>query len=143
MLSSKYTPGERTSWDTTTRSVPLMMKVPFSVIIGKSPMKTVWLLISPVLLLMNSAVTNSGGRVRHVLVFALVDRSLDLVETRVGEAQRHRAREILDRRQLGENLFEATHRVDVATRLGDLTPARRADQPLERLRLDVEQAGYL
>ena len=37
------------------------MKVPFSVIIGKSPMKTVWLLISPVLLLMNSAVTNSGA----------------------------------------------------------------------------------
>src|SRR5258707_11832895 len=61
MVSSKYTPGERTSWDTTTRSVPLMMKVPFSVIIGKSPMKTVWLLISPVLLLMNSAVTNSGA----------------------------------------------------------------------------------
>lgn len=61
MVSSKYTPGERTSCDTTTRSVPLMMKVPFSVIIGKSPMKTVWLLISPVLLLMNSAVTNSGA----------------------------------------------------------------------------------
>ena len=38
-----------------------MMKVPFSVIIGKSPMNTVWLLISPVLLLMNSAVTNSGA----------------------------------------------------------------------------------
>ncbi len=37
------------------------MNVPFSVIIGKSPMNTVWLLISPVLLLMNSAVTNSGA----------------------------------------------------------------------------------
>src|SRR5205807_9161288 len=61
MLSSKYTPGDRTSWLTTTRSVPLMMNVPFSVIIGKSPMNTVWLLISPVLLLMNSAVTNSGA----------------------------------------------------------------------------------
>src|SRR4029078_8207568 len=61
MVSSKYTPGERTSWLTTTRSVPLMMKVPFSVIIGQSPMNTVWLLISPVLLLMNSAVTNSGA----------------------------------------------------------------------------------
>src|SRR5215471_14547680 len=61
MVSSKYTPGERTSWDTTTRSVPLMMKVPFGDISGKSPMKTVWLLISPVLLLMNSAVTNMGA----------------------------------------------------------------------------------
>lgn len=38
-----------------------MMNVPLSVIIGKSPMKTVWLLISPVLLLMNSAVTNNGA----------------------------------------------------------------------------------
>jgi hypothetical protein len=57
----KYTPGDRTSCDTTTRSVPLMMKVPLSVITGKSPMKTVWLLISPVVLLVNSAVTNSGA----------------------------------------------------------------------------------
>ena len=37
MVASKYTPGERTSWLTTTRSVPLMMKVPFSVIIGSHP----------------------------------------------------------------------------------------------------------
>ena len=59
--SSKYTPGERTSWETTTRSVPLMMKVPLSVIIGKSPMKTVWDLISPDWALVNSAVTYSGA----------------------------------------------------------------------------------
>src|SRR6202041_1430447 len=58
---SKYTPGERTSWLTTTRSVPLMMNVPFADMSGKSPMKTVWLLISPVELLMNSAVTNIGA----------------------------------------------------------------------------------
>src|SRR5882672_11828412 len=57
----KMTPGERTSWETTTRSVPLMMNVPLSVIIGKSPMNTVWLLISPVVWLVNSAVTNSGA----------------------------------------------------------------------------------
>ena len=54
-------PGLRTSWETTTRSVPLMTKVPLGVIIGKSPRKTVWLLISPVVLFMNSAVTNSGA----------------------------------------------------------------------------------
>ena len=47
-MRSKYTPGDRTSWETTTRSVPLMMNVPLSVMIGKSPMNTVWLLISPV-----------------------------------------------------------------------------------------------
>jgi len=59
-VCSKYTPGERTSCDTTTRSVPLMMNVPLSVMRGKSPMNTVWDLISPVSLFMNSAVTNSG-----------------------------------------------------------------------------------
>jgi hypothetical protein len=35
--SSKNTPGERWSWDTMTRSAPLMMKVPLSVISGSSP----------------------------------------------------------------------------------------------------------
>src|SRR5450755_1001689 len=58
---SKYTPGDRTSWRTTTRSVPLMMNVPLRDMSGKSPMNTVWLLISPVVLLMNSAVTNIGA----------------------------------------------------------------------------------
>src|SRR6478752_6272719 len=38
-----------------------MMKVPRSVMSGKSPMKTVWLLISPVTVFMNSAVTKSGA----------------------------------------------------------------------------------
>src|SRR5699024_6101075 len=38
-----------------------MMNVPLSVIRGKSPMNTVWLLISPVLLYMNSAVTYRGA----------------------------------------------------------------------------------
>src|SRR3954447_19649561 len=55
------TPGERTSCETTTRSVPLITNVPLSVIMGKSPMKTVCDLISPVVLLVNSAVTNSGA----------------------------------------------------------------------------------
>src|SRR5262245_65557962 len=38
-----------------------MMNVPLGVMSGKSPMNTVWLLISPVVLLMNSAVTNMGA----------------------------------------------------------------------------------
>ena len=33
----KKTPGLRWSWETMTRSVPLMMKVPLSVISGMSP----------------------------------------------------------------------------------------------------------
>ena len=57
----KITPGDRTSWDTTTRSVPLMMNVPRSVMIGKSPMNTVWDLISPVCLFWNSARTKIGA----------------------------------------------------------------------------------
>ena len=43
----KYTPGERTSCETTTRSAPLMMNVPLSVMSGKSPMKMSCSLISP------------------------------------------------------------------------------------------------
>lgn len=38
-----------------------MTKVPLFVMSGKSPMKTVWDLISPVSLLVNSAVTKSGA----------------------------------------------------------------------------------
>ncbi len=83
------------------------------------------------------------SRVRHVLVFALVDRGLDLVESRVGERQRHRSGEVLDRRQLGQHLFEATDGVDVAAGGGDLTPALGADQPFEGLGLHLEQPRNL
>ena len=43
-----------------TRSVPLMMNVPWSVIIGKSPMKTVCSRISPVSLFTNWTEIESG-----------------------------------------------------------------------------------
>ena len=56
----KSTPGLRTSWETTTRSVPLMMNVPCSVMMGKSPMKTVCSLISPVSELRKRARTKTG-----------------------------------------------------------------------------------
>jgi hypothetical protein len=36
--TSNAMPGERWSWETTTRSAPLMMKEPRSVTIGISPM---------------------------------------------------------------------------------------------------------
>jgi len=61
VVRSKYTPGERTSWETTTRSEPLTMKVPLSVMSGKSPMKTVWDLISPVEKFSKSATTYRGA----------------------------------------------------------------------------------
>ena len=37
IISSKNTPGERWSWLTITRSAPLMINVPLSVIMGSSP----------------------------------------------------------------------------------------------------------
>ena len=63
------TPGERTSWDTTTRSVPLITKVPLSVIMGKSPMNTVCSLISPVVAFMKRARTKIGAE--KVMSFSL------------------------------------------------------------------------
>ena len=65
----KITPGDRTSWETTTRSVPLITNVPLSVIMGKSPMKTVCSLISPVEALMNRARTKIGAE--YVMSFSL------------------------------------------------------------------------
>ncbi len=72
----KITPGDRTSCDTTTRSVPLMMNVPLSVIIGKSPMKTVCSLISPVLRLANRARTKIGAE--YVMSFSLHSSTVNL-----------------------------------------------------------------
>ena len=53
-----------------------MMNVPLSVIIGKSPMKTVCSLISPVVAFMNRARTKIGAGVGHVLLLALLHREL-------------------------------------------------------------------
>jgi hypothetical protein len=72
----KMTPGLRTSWETTTRSVPLMMNVPLSVIIGKSPMKTVCSLISPVEAFMKRARTKIGAE--KVMSFSLHSSTLNL-----------------------------------------------------------------
>src|SRR5258708_35986273 len=70
------TAGERTSWETTTRSVPLMMNVPLSVIIGKSAMKTVCSLISPVEAFMKRARTKIGAE--KVMSFSLHSSTVNL-----------------------------------------------------------------
>src|SRR5437867_2158381 len=59
-MAVKYTPGERTSCDTTTRSAPLITKVPLSVIHGKSPRKTSCSETSPVSLFTSSTRAQSG-----------------------------------------------------------------------------------
>src|SRR3712207_3331307 len=59
-----------------------MTKVPLFVMIGKSPMNTVWLLISPVVLFMNSAVTNSGAA--YVMSLSLHSSSDALTSSKRG-----------------------------------------------------------
>ena len=143
MVSSKYTPGERTSWDTTTRSVPLMMKVPFSVIIGKSPMKTVWLLISPVLLLMNSAVTNSGAA--YVMSLSLHSSTGALTSSKRGSENDSDIEP--EKSSIGESSVSTSSRPPTGfTSPRALAFSRQrvgADQPLERLGLHVEQPRNL
>ena len=72
----KITPGLRTSCDTTTRSVPLITNVPLSVIMGKSPMKTVCSLISPVVCVHEAGPHEDRRGEGHVLLLALLHREL-------------------------------------------------------------------
>ena len=58
---SKYTPGERTSWETMTLSAPLITKVPLSVMMGNSPINTSDSFIAPVSLLSRRTVTRMGA----------------------------------------------------------------------------------
>jgi hypothetical protein len=53
----KKAPGERKSWLTTTRSAPLVMKVPLAVIRGSVPKKRSSSFISPVALTSSLALT--------------------------------------------------------------------------------------
>ena len=123
----KMTPGERTSWLTTTRSVPLTMKVPLSVITGKSPMKTVCSLISPVPAFMNRARTKTGRGVGHVLLLALLHRELRRwAQVGIGgielQLEAQLAGEVLDR-------------ADVVERLGQAS----VQEPLEGVTLDGDE----
>ena len=54
-------PGERTSWETITRSAPLITNVPVSVIKGISPIKISRSTISPVSLLFSLTTTFKGA----------------------------------------------------------------------------------
>ncbi len=82
-------------------------------------------------------------RVGLVLLLAVVDGCLDLVEPRIGEAQRQRAREVLDRRQLLEHLLEATLGVDLTALERLFAPAVGTDQPLEGVCLYVKKPRNL
>ncbi len=60
-LSEKYIPGDLTNWLTMTLSAPLMIKVPVSVMSGKSPMNISCSLTSPVPLLIRRTFTFNGA----------------------------------------------------------------------------------
>ena len=123
----KITPGERTSWDTTTRSVPLMMKVPFSVIMGKSPMKTVCSLISPVLAFMKRARAKIGAE--KVMSFSLHSSTVNLGGGRRSSSKGSNSSSRLQR------LGEVPDRGDVPEGVGEPL----LDEPLEGLPLDGDE----
>ena len=121
-----------------------MMKVPFSVIIGKSPMKTVWLLISPVLLLMNSAVTNSGAA--YVMSLSLHSSTGALTSSKRGSENDSDIEP--EKSSIGDSSASTSSRPPTgltSPRLERPLDAsdRRADQPLERVGLHVEQPRNL
>ena len=80
-----------------TRSVPLMMNTPFSVMIGKSPRKTCCSLISPV-----EPVHEPGGDEQRlgvvgVALLGVFETHLRLAEAMIRQFEGERAGEILDR----------------------------------------------
>ena len=94
---------------------------PWSVIIGKSPMKTVCSRISPVSLFTNWTEIERD-LVGQVLSAAFLDRHGRLAELVVAELHGQRARVVLDRRDVGDRL-----------------PQALLQEPVERGLLDVDQ----
>src|SRR5690606_22048066 len=88
------------------------------------------------------------GGVGHVLVLALLFGVLGRLEPMVAERQRHRAREVLDRTDLLEDLFQAGLLRNVLTagfagRFDSCTPLLVAEQPVEGLGLQGEEVRDL
>lgn len=87
------------------------------------------------------------GRVREVAVLALVDAVLRRLETVVAERQRHRPGEVLDRRDLLEDLLQTGLGGDVLTGLQGLLdptlPGGVPEQPVKALGLQREQVRNL
>ncbi len=88
------------------------------------------------------------SREGHVLVLALLDGVLGGLEPVVAEAQRHRSGEVLDRRDLLEDLLEPGRGADVLTagvegHLDARVPGLVADEPVERGGLQVQEVRNL
>ena len=87
------------------------------------------------------------GGVGEVLLLALVDGVLGVVEDRVLERERHGLGEVLDRGDLLEDLLETGLLGDVltlgTTTLDDGVPLVVADEPVEAVGLEGEELGNL
>src|SRR5690606_41276245 len=81
------------------------------------------------------------GAVCEILLLALLDRGLQLVEPGRREGQRHRARKVLNRTYFIQDLLEPGTGVRVVRRAR--LPGLVSDQPVERLGLDREQVRNL
>ncbi len=84
----------------------------------------------------------------EVLLLALVRRVLRRLEAVVREGEGHRLAEVLDRRDLLEDLLEARRRGDVGAaggggRLDPGLPGGAAEEPVEALGLQPEEVGDL
>ena len=87
-------------------------------------------------------------RIGEVLVAALLDGVLRRLKPVVTERQRHGAAEVLDGRDLLEDVFEARRSRDVLPtglerRRNAVFPQLVAEQPVERLRLESQEVGDL
>ena len=89
-----------------------------------------------------------GGGVGVVLLLALLDRVPGLLEVGIGEGQAHGLREVLDGRDLLEDLIQAGDGghgmgpVDPIL-LDTLLPTVIADQPVEAIGLHAQEVGHL
>ena len=118
-----------------------MMKVPFGVIIGKSPMNTVWLLISPVVWLVNSAVTNSGAQ--YVRSFSLHSSIEALTSSKRGAENDSDI--VPEKSSIGLISSRISARPDRACWIirQSACPCLIADQPVKGLGLDGQEVGNL
>src|SRR3954471_12836876 len=102
-----------------------MMNVPLRVIIGKSPMNTVCDLISPVVLLVNSAVTNSGAA--YVMSLSL-HSSMDALTSSKRGLEKDRLIEP-EKSSIGESSVRISSSPDWAPLTAPATRACQAELP--------------
>src|SRR5262249_43391653 len=127
-----------------------MMNVPLFVITGKSPMNTVCDLISPVVLLVNSAVTNSGAAYvmslsLHSSMGALTSSKRGLEKDRLIEPEKSSIGESSLRMSSRPEICEAAPRVPASTRArqASLPPSQSNDSVCNARRLGTSSGSRI